>query len=118
MPVGNMAAADPIAETEAADELEPLRRQIEFYFSDDNLGRDMYMRKQMSTDGFVPLITLAGFKRVRMLAPLNVEGEQGIIGLLGQALSMSTDLELDPTWTKVRRRNGWHEFLVASEETA
>lgn len=119
VPVANMATAEPtIAESQATDELEPLRSQIEFYFSDENLGRDMYMRKQMSTDGFVPLITLAGFKRIRMLAPLNVGGEQGIIGLLGQALSMSTELELDPTWTKVRRRNGWHDFLVTSEETA
>jgi len=88
-----------------------LRNQIEYYFSDENLDRDMYLRHQMSSEGFVPLITLSGFARVRQLTPLN-DGGTGSIGLLVQVLMQSQHLEVDSTSTKVRRRRGWEKYLI------
>lgn len=88
-----------------------LRGQIEFYFSDENLAKDFYLRQQMSSEGYVPLITLSGFARVRQLAPMN-DGGTGIIGLLGQALQGSQRLEIDGSWTKVRRRGDWKKFVM------
>lgn len=45
-------------------------RQVEFYFSDANLPSDNFMRKQISknVDGFLPVATIAGFKRMKQLS--------------------------------------------------
>lgn len=39
----------------------------EYYFSVENLVRDVYIRKQMDAQGFVHLAILANFNRVRAL---------------------------------------------------
>lgn len=41
--------------------------QIEYYFSIENLCKDIYLRKQMGSDGFVPLSLLANFNRIKSL---------------------------------------------------
>jgi la-related protein 1 len=88
-----------------------LREQIEFYFSDSNMERDFYLRRQMTSEGYVPLILLSGFARVRSLAPMDVGG-YGILGMVTQALALSERLELDESKTKVRRRKGWQRFVL------
>lgn len=47
-----------------ATEIDPGR---EYYFSVDNLCKDLFLRKQMDSQGFVPLSVIAGFKRVKTL---------------------------------------------------
>ncbi|KAJ1547602.1 hypothetical protein HK405_005419 [Cladochytrium tenue] len=45
-----------------------IRRQVEYYFSIENLCRDLHLRAQMSpVSGAVPLRVVAGFSRVRNL---------------------------------------------------
>ncbi|CAF1263430.1 unnamed protein product, partial [Didymodactylos carnosus] len=44
-----------------------VRRQLEYYFSDENLEVDIYLRRKMSRDGYVPLSLIAGFNRVKSL---------------------------------------------------
>ncbi|CAF0736715.1 unnamed protein product, partial [Didymodactylos carnosus] len=44
-----------------------VRRQVEYYFSDENLEVDIYLRRKMSKDGYVPLSLIAGFNRVKSL---------------------------------------------------
>ncbi|KAJ5145453.1 Winged helix-turn-helix transcription repressor DNA-binding [Penicillium bovifimosum] len=44
-----------------------LSMQLEYYFSVDNMCKDMFLRKQMDSEGFVPLSVLASFKRVKLL---------------------------------------------------
>ncbi|OQE38067.1 hypothetical protein PENCOP_c009G01417 [Penicillium coprophilum] len=44
-----------------------LSMQLEYYFSVDNMCKDMFLRKQMDSQGFVPLNVLASFKRVKSL---------------------------------------------------
>lgn len=46
---------------------ELLRRQVEYYFSAENLQADIYLRQQMSKDGYVPLSLIASFNRVQSL---------------------------------------------------
>ncbi|KAF7118278.1 hypothetical protein CNMCM5793_007694 [Aspergillus hiratsukae] len=41
--------------------------QLEYYFSVDNLCKDLFLRKQMDSQGFVPLSVIASFKRVKTL---------------------------------------------------
>lgn len=49
--------------------LQGLKQQIEYYFSPDNLLRDIYLRARMDSQGYVLLKTIAQFKRVQQLAP-------------------------------------------------
>ncbi|KAJ5939517.1 Winged helix-turn-helix transcription repressor DNA-binding [Penicillium verhagenii] len=44
-----------------------LSLQLEYYFSVDNMCKDMFLRKQMDSEGFVPLNVIANFKRVQSL---------------------------------------------------
>eukprot|EP00931_Biecheleriopsis_adriatica_P036484 TRINITY_DN21013_c0_g1_i1.p1 TRINITY_DN21013_c0_g1~~TRINITY_DN21013_c0_g1_i1.p1 ORF type:complete len:671 (-),score=141.82 TRINITY_DN21013_c0_g1_i1:60-2072(-) len=112
-PVAPMAA--PVVPVALPNVHDDLRYQIEYYFSEENLSRDFYLRRQMSSDGYVPLIVVGGFKRVRSMVPMSIGGEQ-IISLLGQALSSSQAVELDSTWTKVRRKNGWQRFILKDKD--
>lgn len=43
------------------------RRSSEYYFSTENLEADIFLRQQMSKDGFVPLSLIASFNRVQTL---------------------------------------------------
>lgn len=44
-----------------------LSMQLEYYFSVDNMCKDMFLRRQMDSQGFVPLSVIASFKRVKSL---------------------------------------------------
>ncbi|KAJ5777473.1 Winged helix-turn-helix transcription repressor DNA-binding [Penicillium odoratum] len=41
--------------------------QLEYYFSVDNMCKDMFLRSQMDSQGFVPLSVIANFKRVKTM---------------------------------------------------
>jgi len=45
-----------------------VRHQIEYYFSKDNLQRDFFLRRKMSSDGFLPISLIASFNRVQQLS--------------------------------------------------
>ncbi|KAJ5113661.1 hypothetical protein N7456_002195 [Penicillium angulare] len=44
-----------------------LSMQLEYYFSVDNMCKDMFLRRQMDSQGFVALNVIASFKRVKSL---------------------------------------------------
>lgn len=46
-----------------------VKKQIEYYFSVENLCKDIFLRSKMDEDGFIPLAVIASFNRVRMLTP-------------------------------------------------
>lgn len=64
-----------------------LREQIEYYFTVDNLCKDMYLRSHMTADGWTPVELIATFKRVR---EFNVP--QSVIE---ECLKSSSTLEVD-----------------------
>ena len=43
-----------------------VRKQIEYYFSAENLVKDTFLRRSMDNDGFIPITVLAGFPRVQV----------------------------------------------------
>ncbi len=45
-----------------------LLHQIDFYFSEDNLVRDTFLRRQMDESGWVPISVIAKFNRVAQLS--------------------------------------------------
>ena len=73
---------------------------VEFYFSDANLPFDKFLftLSRKSADGWVPLATLASFKRMRPMREALSDAE------LAAALRPSASLEVDEPGTHVRRR--------------
>ncbi|CAG2181997.1 unnamed protein product, partial [Oppiella nova] len=51
-----------------ADRLkESVKQQIEYYFSEENLQRDFFLRRKMDGQGFLPISLIASFHRVQAL---------------------------------------------------
>ncbi|XP_075458268.1 la-related protein 1 isoform X1 [Ascaphus truei] len=77
-----------------------IKRQIEYYFSVDNLQRDFFLRKKMDAEGFLPIGLIASFHRVQALTT--------DVGLIVKALKDSKVVEIIDE--KIRRKeqpNAW-----------
>ncbi|CAD6185861.1 unnamed protein product [Caenorhabditis auriculariae] len=73
-----------------------VKKQIEYYFSDDNLQKDFFLRRKMNKDGFLPISLIASFPRVRSLT-------QDLV-LICEGLRESGKVELSIDETMVRPR--------------
>ncbi|KAI3431995.1 HTH La-type RNA-binding domain-containing protein [Psidium guajava] len=76
-------------------------QQIEYYFSDDNLVKDEFLKAKMDTEGWVPISLIASFPRVTSLTT-NI---QFILESLRD--SMIVEVQDD----RVRRRNEWAKWI-------
>lgn len=47
--------------------MEYVRKQIEYYFSEENLMKDLFLRRKMDSEGYLPVTLIASFHRVRAL---------------------------------------------------
>lgn len=74
-----------------------VRKQIEYYFSSDNLQKDFFLRRKMDKDGYLPLSLIASFPRVRSLTK-DME-------LIVDGLRDSDKIEMSADETKVRPRS-------------
>ncbi|KAF9932538.1 La ribonucleoprotein domain member 1 [Linnemannia zychae] len=81
-------------------------QQLEYYFSVENLCKDVYMRKQMDDEGFVPLSLVANFNRVKYLT-LD-------LALIKEALKNSKCIET--RGDKIRRRGDWATWVFPKED--
>lgn len=96
---------------ENAAVLPVLKTQIEYYFSIENLCKDMYLRSHMDSQGFVALHFVAAFKRVRNLS--------GDMGLVRAACEESTELDYvvgEDDVERLRRRDNWESWVLAYPE--
>ncbi|XP_052196378.1 la-related protein 1C isoform X2 [Diospyros lotus] len=76
--------------------------QIDYYFSNENLIKDTYLREKMDDQGWVSIKLIATFKKVSQLTD-NIQ-------LILDALHASTVVEVQGD--KVRRRNEWSRWLM------
>ncbi|CAN8300924.1 unnamed protein product [Cochlearia groenlandica] len=84
-----------------------IRRQIEYYFSDENLKKDSYLKSLMDDQGWVPTKTIATFRRVRSMT--------GDLELIASALGYSKLVEVQ--CERMRQRNEWRKWVRASKRT-
>ncbi|XP_030527146.2 la-related protein 1C-like [Rhodamnia argentea] len=75
--------------------------QIEYYFSDDNLVKDEFLKAKMDTEGWVPISLIASFPRVMSLTTS--------IQFILESLRGSMVVEVQDD--KVRRRNEWAKWI-------
>lgn len=76
--------------------------QIDYYFSNENLVKDTYLRRNMDENGWVSVSLIAGFKKVSNLTD-NVQ-------LILDAMRTSTIVEVQGD--KIRRRNDWNKWIM------
>ncbi|XP_046599348.1 la-related protein 1B isoform X1 [Neodiprion lecontei] len=63
-----------------------IKKQIEYYFSEENLMRDFFLRRKMDAEGFLPITLIASFHRVQALTT--------DVALVVEAIKESDKLEL------------------------
>lgn len=88
-----------------------LKNQIEYYFSIENLCKDMYLRKRMDSQGFVNLHFVAAFKRIRELT--------SDMGMIRAVCETSTELDFvvgEDEIERLRRRTAWQSFVLPMNE--
>lgn len=88
--------------------------QMEYYFSIDNLCKDLYLRKNMDSQGWVLLNVVAGFKRIRQLA-----GEDQTLETLRMVCPQVKGVEYmrgQDGEERVRRHEGWKDFVLPMSE--
>ncbi|GMH14917.1 hypothetical protein Nepgr_016758 [Nepenthes gracilis] len=78
--------------------------QIDYYFSNENLIKDTYLRHNMDELGWVPVTLIAGFKKVMQLT--------GNVQLILDALRSSTVVEVQGD--KIRKRENWKRWIMPS----
>jgi len=76
--------------------------QIEYYFSIENLCKDMFLRGQMNEEGFLPLALIAGFNRVKSLTT--------DMQLIIETVQTSTLVECKED--KIRKKDDWKTWLL------
>lgn len=95
----------PLSSPPQVDDLKiKLLNQINYYFSDDNLVKDMYLRNQMDCGGWVPIALIANFRKVRELT--------NDIQLIWEALGASSVVEVQGD--KLRRHHDWRRWILTS----
>jgi hypothetical protein len=86
-PVSAEKRANQLAEQVAAmsheERLEATRKQVEYYFSADNLRNDVFLTSQMDAQRTVPMAVILKFPKLRAL----VNGDKG---MLSEAIAPST----------------------------
>ncbi|KAL3525231.1 hypothetical protein ACH5RR_013603 [Cinchona calisaya] len=76
--------------------------QIEYYFSNENLVKDTYLRQNMDDQGWVPIKLIASFKKVTELTD-NIQ-------LILDFVRTSSVVEVEGE--RVRRRNDWTRWIM------
>ncbi|XP_064404181.1 la-related protein 1B-like isoform X2 [Halichondria panicea] len=82
---------------------EYIKKQIEYYFSDENLQKDFFLRRQMDEGGYVSLDVVGRFNRVRALTQ--------DVPLIKESLDGSEIVELAPSGDKLRQKVGWQRWI-------
>lgn len=80
-------------------------QQVEYYFSDENLCKDYFLRSLMDSKGWVPISNVAEFNKLKRMCT-------NIPFILDVLMQRSTRVEVHGHM--IRRRNEWQRWLPVS----
>ncbi|GAV28309.1 hypothetical protein PMKS-001780 [Pichia membranifaciens] len=107
VPFPNMNS--PVSHVVEDERLNQLIYQIRYYFSVENLCKDMYLRRQMDEKGFIPISLIKGFSRVRTLS----QGVPSVVDYVIDHIDIIEKREFDDSDDyKIRLREGWEKWLL------
>jgi len=86
-----------------------VKAQFEYYFSVENLCRDVYLRLSMDQQGWVPLSFISAFNRVKVLTT--------DVDLLTDVLAneCQMEIEFDHELKQLRKRNDWATWVYPED---
>ncbi|KAG5294860.1 La domain family [Histoplasma ohiense] len=84
--------------------------QLEYYFSVDNLCKDLFLRKHMDSQGFVLLSFIAGFKRIKSLTE-----DMDMLRLVCRQLKGVEYRPGEDGADRLRKREKWEQWILAME---
>lgn len=82
--------------------------QVEYYFGVDNLLKDVYLRKHMTDEGWVPIQLLTSFRRIQNMTT--------DISIIMEAINSSQVVEVNPQGTHLRPRNDWPRWVLTPQQ--
>ncbi|SMY20234.1 unnamed protein product [Zymoseptoria tritici ST99CH_1A5] len=85
--------------------------QLEYYFSLDNLLKDMFLRKNMDSQGFVFLDVIASFNRMKQLTT-----DKDLIKTVCLKADVIEIRVGDDGKDRLRRREGWEQFVLPMDQ--
>ncbi|KAJ4334707.1 hypothetical protein N0V95_009095 [Ascochyta clinopodiicola] len=85
--------------------------QVEYYFSVDNLLKDMYLRRHMDSQGFVSLDFIAAFNRIK-----NLTTDVELLKLVCQQSSHVQYRTGEDGRDRLRRREGWEQWVLSMSD--
>jgi len=87
-----------------------VQQQIEYYFGNDNLIKDTWLRSEaMDKEGWVSIARIATFKRI-----LSMTSD---VSLILDAVTSSQMLETDTQGQRVRLKDGWDKWILLANRT-
>ncbi|KAL7132029.1 hypothetical protein ABFS83_12G045400 [Erythranthe nasuta] len=78
-------------------------KQIEYYFSNDNLVKDIFLRQNMDAEGWVSIKLIAGFRKMMQLTDS--------VQLIKDSMQSSNIVEVQAD--KLRRKNDWSRWIIS-----
>ena len=92
--------------------LAAVRQQVEYYFSVENLCKDLFLRQRMDAEGWIPLPVIAGFNRIRMMTP-----EPAVVL---EAIQGSAVVEVEAVGGadghRLRKMSDWQSWVMSASE--
>lgn len=85
--------------------------QLEYYFSIDNLCKDVFLRKHMDSQGFVFLSFIADFKRIQALTK-----DLEMLRFACQESEVIDIIKGEDNLDRVRRMEGWEKWVLPNME--
>ena len=91
--------------------LAAVKQQVEYYFSVENLCKDLFLRSKMDpVEGWISLSVIASFNRIRMMTPEPAMVYEALVG--------STTVEISQEKDKIRKMGDWKSWLMDADATA
>lgn len=103
---GGVMSGPPMANDTVAT-ITKARLQIEHYFSVENLLKDMFLRKNMNSEGWVPIDLIAGWPALQK----TTQDRNSVV----QAIEGSTIVEANDQKSHLRLRSDWEKWVIAGE---
>ncbi|KAE8349212.1 hypothetical protein BDV28DRAFT_66548 [Aspergillus coremiiformis] len=88
-----------------------LSMQLEYYFSVDNLCKDLFLRRHMDSQGYVPLAFIAGFKRIKILTE-----DFELLRHVSRQLRNVEYLQNEDGIDRLRPREKWDQWVLPIEQ--
>lgn len=111
MYTGVISAVPYNASLEPMALLSMVSAQLEYYFSIENLCKDMYLRSHMDSQGWVPLSVIAGFNRIKSLTE--------DMNLIRHVCQMSRNIEFRPSddgIDRLRKLDKWEQWILEKDQ--